>query len=927
MSSYLSQPYQANQPFKDENFPLLAKVMELRQGKYDLAKSKMQQTLDAFGQIQVLRDIDNNYIGEKLNSVVSEVNDLGNLDLSRARNSDMLQHKIKSAAGDPIILNAIENTNIYRNYSSEVAKIKEKDPKLYNEANYQYGLHMGKFKEYMADTTGKANLKSLNYVPYTDVSKEELEQVKMIKDLKGKRSFEVVDRDNPNQKITKSIDGLEPYEIKQLIQSTMSPAVRQQLEINGMARYDFKEDSIKTDYTEFKNAQVKKLTADKELESKLPNNEAKVKDLELQISDLNKDITPNEMAFKIESASFVGGLASIAGAEWSTKLEVNEVYKLEQELEIKRQEAADKKAKETGVDAFGNSTVVTGVSPVDNELAEKLDVQSNMQDTHNLHYNTVVESAKAILAKMPTEKEKEAFKAALALKAVNSDFTIDKNKYPNASVADNIMLAMDKLNLKYDVRFADEYQTMKEANSKRVSAIKDIIQTDKIGIKETFEKNPDKYIDSFKNMLYTTSKATEDSPINIVYNGKYSRVEGFDGVIGNYLQSGSKDAMNLNKEMKEFLAPLKSVDDLKSYLKQNPDKLRDFAKILKKGDETWKGLNIFNNAPDANLMEDSKKAVNSEILKQSKKGTLATMTSNDNINIVDEGANKKIIGYIDATKKIDRSTEEGQKIATLYGQGGENFDYKQSVTYSRYGKNIIMSQNQGAIRYDDKGNLIGVKKAVTVLEPADEAYKEASKYISLEEDKRRGYNANTTTAIFPLSKVQFPETLKSEENNQIAVENRQSKVRSLNLKTPQGLPAFGGTDPSIYVTKESIKNIFTDTKNGLVATTLNAKFGQKELEGFSQEYLRRISGFKARPIKQQSYVNGQMINTWGIEIINDKGKTFLTKGLGTENLSRDVQYAIDVFPQMFITHEILQQLQNSSDKDILNTILDNGIKK
>ena len=111
MSSYLSQPYQANAPFQDENFQLLAKVQQLKQGKYDVAKSQLQQAYDAFGQTQVIQDYANKYIGAKLTDIVAQANQLGGLDLSKSKNVDRLKSLVSNAASDPIILEAIDATN------------------------------------------------------------------------------------------------------------------------------------------------------------------------------------------------------------------------------------------------------------------------------------------------------------------------------------------------------------------------------------------------------------------------------------------------------------------------------------------------------------------------------------------------------------------------------------------------------------------------------------------------------------------------------------------------------------------------------------------------------------------------------------------------------------------------------------------------
>ena len=67
MSNFLSAPYEKNTPRTDSNFNLLAKVMEVKQGRYDANKAKIDQTLALYqNNLRGLRDADNQYIAERI---------------------------------------------------------------------------------------------------------------------------------------------------------------------------------------------------------------------------------------------------------------------------------------------------------------------------------------------------------------------------------------------------------------------------------------------------------------------------------------------------------------------------------------------------------------------------------------------------------------------------------------------------------------------------------------------------------------------------------------------------------------------------------------------------------------------------------------------------------------------------------------------
>ena len=937
MSSYLSQPYQANQPFKDENFPLLAKVMELRQGKYDLAKSKMQQTLDAFGQIQVLRDIDNNYIGEKLNSVVSEVNDLGNLDLSRARNSDMLQHKIKSAAGDPIILNAIEQTQKYKTYLATGEEAKKN--KTYSDINFQHGLKMAGFDKYYNDTTGTVNkMGALTYIPFKDVSDIELDQIKKIKEIRGKREVAFASNDGltPAQDgkhiVKKSIDGMTDGDIKDYMQSNMSPEVKQQLMINGMARFGWDEEKIKESYGTFQKLQVESLEQAKKNALAIPNESGKVKIIQEKIDYYKKnDKSASDMASIIESESFVNNLASTAGAEWSIGLEKNDVHfeMLKMEREDQKTRAQNKK---DGIDAEGNPIVQVSTSTATMDLPETAEGMASVRTVFTKSTQVIRDKVSELLPKLP-EKEKEAFYSALDGYNVSRDLKWkDKEGDRRGSVETNIVLAFKKAGLS---KYKDVYGDLTEAETSRIGAAKDIVSLNKVGISETFNKNPDKYVTELRD---ASKLATLAIPIETTAS-PFGRIGGLGNpfIISNIATkaSGGKKLAELGVKINDFAKQAGGFDNMKNYLKDNPDKIREFADLLDKSDKTFKGVqqgagiigisNPFKNTSDFNLLEDSKKDVEKEVKKRSADGSLATFTTYNRVILKSESVASELIGALDAEKVL------GANVVAIYGQGGENFNAKLPITFSLMGENIVMTQNQEAIGYKDnkdgtKSTTKGAKRAVYVLEPSDTAFALAKRYMDKESDKKRGYNANTSTAKMPYSQVNFPDQLPDTKNDQDDLDNKANTLRALDMRAPNGRSVFGNTDPTVYMTSQSISSMLTDEKNGGVAPYLNEKFGKENVQAFNSNLLNRIKGFKVRPIVKEVYTDAGNTKVWGMEILNDKGEVFLSKSMGLEDLNRDTRYAMEIFPQTFIMHALMQELQNSQDKNVLSTVLDEGIK-
>ena len=236
MSNYLSKPVTYEKSESSINLPLLNTVLATKQGKYDVAKEQIQQTLDAFGNIQVLRDQDKEYIAGKLSSITSDINGYGNRDLSQSGVSEKFMNNIKSAARDPFIVSAIEESYKMQSYGAQAQAYKKENKGGYNDINYQYGLEKAGYNEYMSGQTNKMG--SLQYTAYTDYNKKIND---FIIDLEGKKKEQTVQiqaRDSegnviPGRLIEQKISGLNPTQLRAVAESMLDPNDLQQIQIDG----------------------------------------------------------------------------------------------------------------------------------------------------------------------------------------------------------------------------------------------------------------------------------------------------------------------------------------------------------------------------------------------------------------------------------------------------------------------------------------------------------------------------------------------------------------------------------------------------------------------------------------------------------------------------------------------------------------------
>lgn len=233
MSSYLSQPYNAQQAQQSVNVDLVGQTLSTLQNRYTQNKSIIDQTLAKYEMLKGLSTTDNEYISTKVREAESAIDaySQSNGDLSRNTTRDTMLSAFKSIYKDPIVLNAIEQKTKYDTFNAEVAKRKEKGDGSYSDQNYGYSLYKGGVQDYMDGKTKK--LGDLSYVPYTDYNKKINE---FVKDLEGKKKGEVIQyRDNAGTIIETTIDGLSPTKLRQIAKSMLDVNDLKQVEIDGWA--------------------------------------------------------------------------------------------------------------------------------------------------------------------------------------------------------------------------------------------------------------------------------------------------------------------------------------------------------------------------------------------------------------------------------------------------------------------------------------------------------------------------------------------------------------------------------------------------------------------------------------------------------------------------------------------------------------------
>jgi len=238
MANAFSTLRQYGEYIQPYNFDLIQKGLEYKQQKFDVNMFKIQTEIDKIGDIDLARDVDKEYLYNRLQKLVDNTNSFGSMDLS----SDGITRNIVghiSQAQDENVVNAIIDTKAYRDKVNTINTIREKHPDKYSDVNAMEAMEG--LNNWVSSGEVGDRLKASEYTPYVDV---QAKQQKVLKDLMSdtEREFQLPVYDvNGNQIVgalkTVKVKGMTKSEINSIIDYSLSPQDRKQLQINGKWMY------------------------------------------------------------------------------------------------------------------------------------------------------------------------------------------------------------------------------------------------------------------------------------------------------------------------------------------------------------------------------------------------------------------------------------------------------------------------------------------------------------------------------------------------------------------------------------------------------------------------------------------------------------------------------------------------------------------
>jgi hypothetical protein len=203
----------------------------LKQKMYDEGIEKVQQQLDAYGQIRktLLKEEDKAYFDQEATKLVSALNKNAGLDFANKNNLRSALSLGKNLINDPVIATAAESTATYQKMIEEYNKL---DPK--NRSSVNDYFFMKDINNWLKDGKYGSKLKYNPYTVYTD------EHVKLWKELSTslkpeEQEFPVFDGASGEWIVQKKYSGVTAQRFRDAYINGLSAQAKNQLEME--ARY------------------------------------------------------------------------------------------------------------------------------------------------------------------------------------------------------------------------------------------------------------------------------------------------------------------------------------------------------------------------------------------------------------------------------------------------------------------------------------------------------------------------------------------------------------------------------------------------------------------------------------------------------------------------------------------------------------------
>lgn len=193
MANYLSQPTQYAPAQSQFNEELALKVLEAKQGRYDLNEAKIDATIAQYNKMEFINKEAKEEFYNNITKVIDAVNETKIKDLS----DSSVSRKILGAISSALTPETLRHNRIaleYKAANEKWDKLYEKNPDKYSDGNRKYAERISGIQDYIRDGDYTiVNMSRMNPIDYSDYNANAIKALKDLQTIRGKEEHKWTD--------------------------------------------------------------------------------------------------------------------------------------------------------------------------------------------------------------------------------------------------------------------------------------------------------------------------------------------------------------------------------------------------------------------------------------------------------------------------------------------------------------------------------------------------------------------------------------------------------------------------------------------------------------------------------------------------------------------------------------------------------------
>jgi hypothetical protein len=420
MANAFSILHNYDTPVYSPDFNFINAALTFKQNNLNANRAKLQNLYDQFASLQVVKDIDQKYIEERLTQVRDTTNKYASMDLSDPNFAASLMSNMTQVLDDRVKAAILSKKRM--GAEDAVWKDMSKNKReLYSEANHQYAINVLSDRQRYLNSTevGDTYRGGADFFEYRDTTKKFMDNLPNLEKFLGAKYFQT----GPQEGYFRTIDTYEYIDQNKLRQATemlFDEKDKLQMNSNAWAKYgNLDDDQLRGEFSSYMTPRLEdaraKLSNLETLYSKSSDTEEK--------TQLQADIEASKKAIKtLEDATYdnalkaggarsvytslykdqyLNGLVAPYAAPRLVDRKVDEVHKANvefglkmQEMELKKLESAAKILKSSGKAAGGQAPILGDPTKVESERAREASIDYALEE-----YNAAMESFETVKGK------------------------------------------------------------------------------------------------------------------------------------------------------------------------------------------------------------------------------------------------------------------------------------------------------------------------------------------------------------------------------------------------------------------------------------------------------------------------------------------------------------------------------------------------